>query len=128
MHLLAIFLGWHSAHRYLIAQGQGASLSPLEYLRDQTPIRFVLNQLLNMLLMLALALLLLIPVTLYFAQDAALMSEQDAARLQAMISVTALPIMFVVFARLLLVAPVAARGQKRQLCARFWPPRGISSA
>ncbi len=115
----ALLIGWYTAHRYLITGTMPESRLPVGIAKDMKAFEFVIAQVRNILLLTFISLLFLGPVTVYFATQMINPETEDVLRIQRNIALVALPIFVIFFSRLLLVAPLAARGEL-QAVSRSW--------
>lgn len=121
LHLLTILLGWYAAHRYMMNPEPPQSYLP-EFLMgggNNRSLQFIAGQVANMFLLLALSLLVLLPLTVYLAMNAVNITEQEAQHAQDNISLLFFPLAVLFFSRLLLVAPMSARGEAQSV-RRSW--------
>jgi len=115
----AVLAGWYSAHRYLIMGRLPESRLPMGLRNDGKAFEFVIAQVRNMLLLVLISLVFIAPSAAYFGYHSLDMTPEHARRIQEFLTFMALPLMLFFFSRLLLVAPMAARGQEEAV-RRSW--------
>lgn len=119
MNAYAILIGWYCVHRYFITGNIPATRLPIGLRKDMKAFEFVLGQVRNVILLSIISLAFLGPVTVYYAMHSLEMTPEEVMKTQQDITRMAVPIILVFFARLLLVAPSAARGELQSV-ARSW--------
>lgn len=119
VHTVAILLAWNVMHRYLIAGGAADAIQQF-----RTALAFALAQIRNLIVLMLISLIVIIPLAFLFMDEALSMSPEDAERFNMQLSLTSLPVIVLFFARLLLVAPLAARNEEQPVRRSWRATRG----
>jgi len=121
----ALLMAWYTLHRYLITKEQPPSASPQGLVSDSKAFEFVMAQVRNTVLLVLLSLVFLSPLTFYIAFNAPYaISQEEVVETQRRITLVAVPLIVIFFARLLLVAPFAARGIEEAVRRSWRATRG----
>lgn len=119
VHTLGVLLAWNAMHRYMIAGGATDDIRQL-----RTALAFTLAQLRNLAVLMLISLIVIIPLAFLFLDEALSMSPEETDRLNMQLSLVSLPIIVLFFARLLLVAPLAARNEEQPVRRSWRATRG----
>ena len=111
LHMGGILMAWYAAHRSMIALNHEQ--------KPPAPLRFIWSQSLNMMMLSSVVSIALFPLITFWVLQNPEMSFEDVLQKFNKVMTYTTPLIVALYARLILMAPLLARGEKKT----FWLSR-----